>query len=134
MRRWPSQEVDWALGSIASAGALERGGKVRFIALAAAARDPQYPNVPATAEMPELRGFEMSGWAGLFGPRGLPLSLRDQISADISASLEAADVTERYKVFGYEAPKLGPDQFAALIHRESAAWGEVIRAANLRLD
>src|SRR5262249_4787844 len=35
-----SQEVDWALGSIASAGALERGGKLRFVALAAARRDP----------------------------------------------------------------------------------------------
>jgi tripartite-type tricarboxylate transporter receptor subunit TctC len=50
-----SQEVDWALGSIASAGALERGGRLRFLAVAAPAREPQYPNVPCTAELPSVR-------------------------------------------------------------------------------
>ena len=129
-----SQQVDWALGSIASAGALERGGKIRFVAFAAPSRDPQYPKVPATAESPELRGFEVSGWVGLFGPRGLASPLRGQIAGDIAAGLAAPETVERYRVFGYEAPKLDPDQFAQLMRRETAAWGGIIRTANLRLD
>jgi tripartite-type tricarboxylate transporter receptor subunit TctC len=129
-----SQQIDWALGSIASAGALERGGKIRFIAFAAPVRDPQYPNVPATGEMPDFRGFEVSGWAGLFGPRGLAPALRNQISADVAASLADPGMMERYRAFGYEAPKLDPDEFAQLIRRETAAWGEIVRTANLRLD
>lgn len=129
-----SQQVDWALGSIASAGALERGGKIRFIAFAAPARDPQYPNVPATAEMPDLRGFEVSGWAGLFGPRGLAPTSRNQIAGDVAASLATPEMIDRYRVFGYEAPKLDPDQLAQLIRRETAAWSGIIHTANLRLD
>jgi len=129
-----SQQVDWALGSIASAGALERSGRIRFIAFAAPARDPQYPTVPATGEMPDLRGFQVSGWAGLFGPSGLASALRDQIATDVAASLATPDMVERYRVFGYEAPKLAPEAFAQLIRRDTAAWGEVIHASKLRLD
>jgi tripartite-type tricarboxylate transporter receptor subunit TctC len=129
-----SQQVDWALGSIASAGPLERGGKIRFVAFAAPARDPQYANVAATGETPDLRGFEVSGWAGLFGPRALAPALRNQIAGDVAASLAAPEMIERYRAFGYEAPKLAPDEFAHLIRHETAAWGDVIHAAKLRLD
>jgi tripartite-type tricarboxylate transporter receptor subunit TctC len=129
-----SGEVDWALGSIASAGSLERAGKVRFIAFAAPARDPQYPAVPATAELPSLRGYEVIAWAGLFGPQGMPLAVRDRIASDVADGLAAPEVVERYKVLGYEAPKLGPDEFAQLVRRETVAWREIIRSANLHLD
>lgn len=43
-----TKEVHWALGSAASAGGMAQSGKIRFIALAAPARDPLYPNVPCT--------------------------------------------------------------------------------------
>lgn len=129
-----NQQVDWALGSIASAGPLERAGKLRFIALAAGARDPRYPNVPATAESASLRGFEVNGWAGLFGPGGLPRPMRDQLAADITKSLSTPQTAERYEMLGYEAPRLGPDEFAQLIRHETEAWGEIVRAANLKLD
>ena len=129
-----SGEVDWALGSIGSAGALERAGKLRFIALAAAARDPAYPNVPATGESDSLRGFEVNGWTGLFGPRGLPLGTRDRLAADVVDSLAAPETVERYKALGYEAPRLSPDELAQLIRKETDAWGSIVREAHLRLD
>jgi tripartite-type tricarboxylate transporter receptor subunit TctC len=37
-------------------------------------------------------------------------------------------------VFGYEAPRLTPDEFTQLIRQETEAWGEIVRAAHLRLD
>jgi tripartite-type tricarboxylate transporter receptor subunit TctC len=129
-----SGEVDWALGSIGSAGALERAGKLRFIARAAATRDPAYPHVPATGESESLRGYEVSGWTGLFGPGGLPLATRDRLAADVVDSLAAPETLERYKVLGYEAPRLNPDEFAQLIRQETDAWGGIVREAHLRLD
>jgi tripartite-type tricarboxylate transporter receptor subunit TctC len=129
-----SQEVDWALGSIGSAGALERAGKLRFIALAAPTRDPMYPDVPATAESDSLRGYEVSGWTGLFGPGGLSRATRDRLAADIADSLAAPETVDRYRPLGYEAPKLDPDEFAQLIRQETDAWGDIVREAHLRLD
>ncbi len=129
-----SKEVDWALASIASAGALERSGRIRFITLAAAKRDPLYPNVPATGEMPSLRGYEVSGWTGLFAPKGAPAAVRDKITADVAEVLASPDVVERYRAIGYEAPAVGGPAFAELIRNESQSWAATIRTANLKLD
>lgn len=129
-----TQEVHWALGSAASAGGMAQSGKIRFIALAAPARAPLYPNVPATAESPSTRGYEVTGWAGLFAPRSVPPALSDKIAADIAAALAASEVVERYRTLGFEAPDLNPAAFTALIQRETADWREIIRTANLKLD
>ena len=97
-------------------------------------RDALYPDVPATAESPATRGFEVSAWAGLFGPATMPGELRKMISADVSQALAASEVVAAYKAIGYEAPNLSPPQFDALIRRETSQWSKIIQAANLRLD
>lgn len=129
-----TRQVDWALGSIASAGGLERAGKLRFIAVAAPKRDPLYPNVSATAETAPLREFDVSAWAGLFGSRSTPRPVTEQLAADLREALDRPEVVERYRTFGYEAPRLTPTAFSQLIRKETAAWGQVIRTANLKLD
>lgn len=129
-----SREVDWALGSNASAGGFEKAGKLRFIALAAPARDPQYPNVPCTAELASVRGYEVSAWAGLFAPRAIPIATRDRLAADIAKALAAPDVMTRYASIGFESPRLSPDAFAELIRRETLAWAANIQEAHLHLD
>jgi tripartite-type tricarboxylate transporter receptor subunit TctC len=129
-----NKEVDWALGSIASAGGLERAGKLRFIALAAPKRDPLYPNVPSTAESVSSKGFEIKGWTGLYGPRGLPEALRDQLAANIAEAVAAPEVMERYRTLGFETPTYSPLELSALIRRESSEWAVVIKKANLKLD
>jgi tripartite-type tricarboxylate transporter receptor subunit TctC len=130
-----SGEVEWALASIASAGSLEKAGKLRFLAYAGSAREPQYPDVPATAESTgPLRDFTVSAWTGFFAPAGIANSLRDKLSSDIAAALAAPQVVERYKTIGFEAPALDAPSFSALIDRETQSWAQVIRSANLKLD
>lgn len=129
-----AREVDWALASVASAGAFERMGKIKFLAVAAPRRDPLYPNVPATAEVPTLRAFDVSAWAGLFAPRNTPAPITEQLGADLREALNRPEVVERYRTFGYEAPRLTPAAYEQLIQRETASWADIIRAANLKLD
>jgi tripartite-type tricarboxylate transporter receptor subunit TctC len=129
-----NKEVDWALGSVASAGGLERAGKLRFLAVAARTRDPLYPDVPATAELPGLRGFEVSAWAGLFAARSAPAAVVERIAADLREVLAKPEVAERYRTLGYEAPALSPAAYGQLIRQETESWARIIRAANLKLD
>jgi tripartite-type tricarboxylate transporter receptor subunit TctC len=127
-------EVQWALGSIASAGALERAGKLRFIAFAGPQREPQYPNVPSTAESASAKGLDVSAWTGLFGPADMPTTARDRIARDLAEALATPEVQERYRTIGFEAPKLDPAAFNRLIVDETRSWSDVIRRANLKLD
>jgi len=129
-----NKEVDWALGSVASAGGLERAGKLRFLAVAAPTRDALYPNVPATVELAGLQGFAVSAWAGLFAARGTPAPVVVRVAADLRESLDKPEVVERYRNFGYEAPAVTAAALTQLIKRETDAWSQIIRAANLRLD
>lgn len=129
-----NKEVDWALASAASGQSMERGGRIRFLALAAPVRDPLYPDVPATAEIASLKGFEVSAWAGIFGPQGMPPAIRSQISADIAQIMARPEIAERNRTFGYEVPKLSPQAFTELIARETNEWREIIKAVDLRLD
>lgn len=129
-----TKEVDWALGSVASASAMERAGKLRFIAVAARQRDPLYPNVPATGESPQLADFEVSAWVGLFAPKSIPGALTGRLAADLREAMDKPEVVDRYKTMGYESPRLSPNEFAQLIQKETKGWEGVIRSASLRFD
>lgn len=129
-----TKQVDWAFGSVASASGMEKSGRVRFITLAAKAREPLYPNIPATAESPALRDFTLTGWAGIFAPASLPAALQASIANDIAQAMASTEIVQNYKTMGYEAPDLPPAAFNELILRETSTWAAVIKANNLRLD
>lgn len=129
-----TKEVDWALGSAGSAGPMERSGKIRFIAVAAPNRDPLYPNVPATAEMPNLASYDVNAWVGIFAPRTMPATTVERIAADLREALDGKEVVDRYKTFGYESPRLSPLAFSQLIQKETAGWAKIIKSANIKLD
>ncbi|MES2943120.1 MAG: tripartite tricarboxylate transporter substrate binding protein [Pseudomonadota bacterium] len=129
-----TKEVQWALGSVASAGGMEKAGRVRFISLGAAQRSPLYPNVPTTGESPGTKGYEVNAWVGLFAPRGTPELVRNKINADVAEAMASPELIERYRTLGYQNMDLGPDQFAKLIRLETQAWKKTIDDAGLKLD
>ncbi len=129
-----TQEVDWALGSAASAGPLEKAGRLRFIAFAGPRRMEAYPAVPATAEASSTRGYQVAAWTGLFAPRGTALALRERISRDIAQVLATPEVAQRYRGFGYERFDADPQAFAQAIADETRNWSGVIQKAGLKLD
>ena len=127
-------EVDWALGSLASAGPLEKSGRLKFINIAASTRYSLYPHVPASSESSLAKNFSATGWNGIFAPRGTPKDIREKIAKDISEVLATPQLMERYKTSGYEDPKLSTDSFAKQISNESAQWKKVVTEAGLTLD
>jgi 3-(3-hydroxy-phenyl)propionate hydroxylase len=129
-----TQEVQWALGSAASAGPLEKAGRLRFLAVAGAARSKAYPQTPSVDESPATKGYEVSAWTGLFAPKGTPKALRQRISADVLEALKSPEVVERFRGLDYELLDADPDAYAELIRRETRNWAEIIKAANLKLD
>jgi tripartite-type tricarboxylate transporter receptor subunit TctC len=129
-----NKELDWALGSAASAGSMERSGRIRFIAFAAPQRDKLYPDVPCTAELPRLQAYRVQGWVGLFAARSAPKAVCERVAADLSGALKTPTVQERYAALGFEAPDIALDAFGNLIQRETEAWAGIIKAAAVRLD
>lgn len=127
-------ELNFALGSLATAGPLQRAGRIRFVAVTGPKRHPAFPEVPTVAESGGPAGYEMSGWTSIAAPRGLPKAVADKVQKDIEAALAEPDIKERYASFGYELFPVTRDQFGAFIAAESAKYADVIKRAKASLD
>lgn len=127
-------ELNFALGSLATAGPLQRTGKIKFIAVTAPKRHPAFPDVPTVSESGGPAGYEVTGWTLVAAPKGLPKPVADKIQRDIEAALAEPDFKERYAAFGYETFPTTREQFAAFIQAESAKWAGVIQRAKVSLD
>nr|WP_260602501.1 tripartite tricarboxylate transporter substrate binding protein [Variovorax sp. MHTC-1] len=127
-------ELAFALGTSATAGPLQRAGKLRFLAAAAPQRVAAFPDVPTVAESGGPKGFEVTGWNAIAVPQGLPAAVTDKIKRDIEKGLAEADVQEKFKSFGYEPFPTTREQFNQFVQSETRRFGEVIKKANVSLD
>jgi tripartite-type tricarboxylate transporter receptor subunit TctC len=127
-------ELAFALGSSATAGPLQRAGKLRFLAVAAPKRVAAFPDVPTVGESGGPQGFEVTGWNAMAVPKGLPAAVTDKIKSDIEKALAEPDVLEKFKSFGYEPFPQTREQFNQFVQSETRRFGDVIRKANVSLD
>jgi tripartite-type tricarboxylate transporter receptor subunit TctC len=127
-------ELSFALGTNATAGAMYRAGKLRYLAVAAPKRVSAFPNVPTIGESGGPAGFEVSGWTTIAAPKGLPKAVTDKIQRDIEKALVEPDVREKFATFAYEPFILNRQQFNAYIQTESTRFASVIKKAQVSLD
>jgi tripartite-type tricarboxylate transporter receptor subunit TctC len=99
--------------SLAIVTPLMQAGKVKVLAVTGRRRAPSAPSVPTVAEA-GYPALVMESIGGIFGPRGMPLALREQIAADVRAAV-ASDPTIATKLesTGQIVDVRGPNEFAA---------------------
>lgn len=129
-----SHDVDWAFGSAATAGPLFRAGKVKFLALAAKQRLPEYANVPTVAEAGGPANFEVTAWVALYAPKGTPAATVKKINEGVSKALAEPDVKERFASFGF-VPWIGtPADLEKVSAADSKVFAEIAKHAKISLD
>jgi tripartite-type tricarboxylate transporter receptor subunit TctC len=127
-------DLQWSLGSLATAGPVQRSGKIKFIAVTGPKRHPAFPDLPTVAESGGPAGYEVTGWTLLAAPKGLPKAVADKIQRDVEAALTEPDIKARYATFGYDVFPIARPQFNAFIQSESAKYADVIKRAGAALD
>ena len=109
-----------------------KAGKAVAIAVTGAKRSSALPDVPTVAESPGMKGYEASNWYGMVAPAGTPKPVLERLHKDVSATLNSAEVRDAMRARGIETAASTPEEFSAYIKSETAKWGKVIRAANLK--
>jgi len=76
-------------------------------------RAPSAPDIPTVTEA-GYPALVMESIGGIFGPRGMPLAVREQIAADVRAAV-ASDPTiaAKLEATGQVVDVRGPNEFAA---------------------
>ncbi|MDB5876938.1 MAG: transporter substrate-binding protein [Variovorax sp.] len=108
-------------------------GKLRALAVTSKTRHPMLPDVPTTAEA-GLPGFELEAWVGLFAPAGTPPDVIAKLSESVKQALAQPETKKRADTLGIEPRYLGPEALAALVAKDTAYWGKIIRERNIRAD
>ena len=110
-----------------------KAGRLRPLAVSGAKRSPQYPDLPTISEF--YPGFENSIWLGLFGPAGIPEATLNRLRTEVNRALESPDVKHKLNAAGGLDPYIAsPDEFAALIRRDYAKYGKVVKEIGIKVD
>src|SRR4051812_29255910 len=126
-------QLDFAALSTASiAGALKQG-TLRALAVSSPKRMPDFPDVPTFAEIGH-QAATMMPWWGWMAPAGLPQPAIARLTQELQTISKDEAVRERLKATFVQMDFAGPDEFAKRIEAETALYGGIIRAANIKLS
>ena len=120
-----SGRVDVMFGPANSALLLMRSGRLRGLAVTAAARQPWAPALPTVAES-GLPDFAVSTWFALVAPARIPLEIAGKISADAARAVKDPDVVEQLDKLVTRAVGSTPEQLGRHLKAEMDKWGPVI--------
>jgi len=110
-----------------------RAGSVRPVAVVAAERVAELPEIPTFAEA-GAPGVVIDSWFGLMAPARTPRETVLALNAAFARAMEAPDFRRRAREAGI-APLSGtPEQMAAHVRAEAARWAEVVRTNGIRAE
>lgn len=127
-------EVNWAFGSIATAGPLVASGKLRFVAVADEKRSPAMPDVPTLEEAGGPKDLYATTWVALMAPKGTPVAVLDSLNKAVNDALAQPDVKAKFATFGFVASPGPVRQVTDLMHADRVRYAEVVKRINVSLE
>jgi tripartite-type tricarboxylate transporter receptor subunit TctC len=110
-----------------------KSGKMRALAVTAANRNDDLPQVPTIAES-GYPGFEAVTWFGILGPANLPKDVVAKFNADINKALKDPELRRKLGSQGADVAGSTPEQFSRLIRDDIARWGRIVRDSGAKID
>jgi tripartite-type tricarboxylate transporter receptor subunit TctC len=104
-------------------------GSVKAYAISAGERLATLPNVPTAKEAGV--SYEMSVWAGLFAPKGVPPEIVAKLANTLDKALDEPAVRETLARLGGSVPtkaERNPAAFDRLVRSEVARWAPILTA------
>ena len=118
--------IHFLLSSFAVVRPLVEAGKVRVIAAGGRKRSVVLPDVPSVIET-GYPGLVTETTSGLYGPKGMPLALRERIGADVIAVAADPAVASRIVASGQDMNTGGPAALTATLKQQAAAAAAVAK-------
>lgn len=128
-----SGQIQLVTGTIPALLPFIRDGRVKPLAVTSAKRSAALPDVPSMAES-GLAGFNVVNYFALAAPAGTPPAIVEALNAALAKVVALPDVLARFKTEAVEPASGTPDALGRFIESDFAAWREVVRSQNLKID
>lgn len=125
--------VHYIFGSPVSLLPHAKENRVRLLAVTTAKRAVALPDVPTVAES-GVKGYEYTGWLGMFLPKGTPKPVVDRLQTDLARIVHESDVKQVIMSGGTEPLGNTPEEFTAKLKTEIPRWTRVAREAQIKAD
>jgi tripartite-type tricarboxylate transporter receptor subunit TctC len=110
-----------------------RSGRVRALAVSAAQRIPQLPEVPTFIES-GFPGFEVNGWTGLATTGGTPPEIVARLEAETRRALASPEAGALLEKAGVSVRFMGAREFSAFFGSEMDRFALAIRQSGARIE
>ncbi len=107
-----------------------RAGTVRGLAMCGARRHPLTPDLPTMAEA-GLPNCVAGTWIAIFAPVGTPPAIAARFGEISRSALAEPGLKDALARAGADAESSTPEELHAIMVRETAVWGEVVREAGI---
>src|SRR5580704_5968136 len=129
-----SGQVDLLLVQGAVALPQVHGGTIKALAELSAQRSASMPDIPSADES-GVPGLYISGWFGLFAPKGTPPDIISKLDGAMVAALADPKVRTRFADLGLDIASRAqqtPEGLAAFHKADMEKWWPIIKAAGIR--
>jgi tripartite-type tricarboxylate transporter receptor subunit TctC len=105
----------------------------RALAVTSNTRSPFAPDIPTIAEtgLPE---FDVSSWYAIFLPVKTPTEIVKKVHDDVVLALAHPSIKQSFEAIGVVGSPSTPAELSGYLKAETAKWGPIIKAANIKVE
>jgi len=126
-------DVQLYFDGTATAVAAIKSGKAKGLGSATPTRVSALPNLPTISEQ-GVKGLDIVGWQAIFAPGNMNPAVAKKVADLLSKISRSPEMLKLIESQGNEPSGASGADFAAIVKSDYDRWGEVIKAANIKLE
>lgn len=126
-------DVQMGMLPIGAVAPLAENGQLRLLAVSAAQRMQQFPDLPTLEEV-GLTEVVADAWVGLIAPRSISADIASKLESEAKSILAEPAVREKLQAQMTNAIGSSAAEFQARVDADFARWNRVIKAGNIRIE
>ncbi len=111
-----------------------KAGRMKALGVTVDQRIASLPDVPAVADAPELKGFNLVTTIGLFAPGKTPSAIVNRLNKELNEVLASADVRAAMQEQAAIPGSISPADYTSLLRGDLVRNERVVKAANIKAE